>query len=49
VVDKDNALGRSLGVQGTPTVFVNGTMVTNASWDSVKKAIDDALASSSGS
>lgn len=49
VVDKDNALGHSLGVQGTPTVFVNGKMVTNAGWDTVKKAIDDALAASSGS
>jgi len=49
VVDKDNAMGRNLGVQGTPTVFVNGKMVTNAGWDGVKKAIDDALASSSGS
>lgn len=44
VVDKDNAMGRALGVQGTPTVFVNGTMVADGSWPTVQKAIDSALA-----
>ena len=49
VVDKDNAMGQAMGVQGTPTIFVNGKMVSSAAWDTVKKAIDSALASSSSS
>ena len=48
-VDKDNSMGQALGVQGTPTIFVNGKMVSNAAWDTVKKAIESALPSSSGS
>jgi protein-disulfide isomerase len=49
VVTKDQAMGQAMGVQGTPTIFVNGKMVSNAAWDTVKKAIDGALSSSSGS
>ena len=48
-VDKDNAMGHALGVQGTPTVFVNGKEVSNAAWNTVKQAIDQALANASGS
>jgi len=45
-VDRDAAMAHSLGLQGTPTVLVNGHIVPDASWDSVKKAIDAALAAS---
>jgi protein-disulfide isomerase len=45
-VDADVKLATDVGVQGTPTVFVNGKRVSNASdVDVVAKAIDDALAS----
>jgi len=43
-VDRDNTMARSLGLQGTPSVLVDGHVVQDASWDSVKKAIDAALA-----
>ncbi len=42
-VNKDAALGRSLGVQGTPTIFVNGKMLADGSWSTVQKAVDAAL------
>lgn len=48
-VDRDAATAHSLGLQGTPTVLVNGHALTDATWDSVKKAIDTALAASGGS
>lgn len=32
------------GVQGTPTIFVNGTKHSNMTWEDLKKIIDDELA-----
>ena len=41
VVDADQALGTQMGVSGTPTLFVNGTMVSNPlDFNTVKQAID---------
>lgn len=43
IVAADNALGRRLGVTGTPTVFVNGLKLTSYDYDTVARAIDTAL------
>jgi protein-disulfide isomerase len=42
-VQEDLALGRSVDVQGTPTLFVNGKRVMNRSLDNLKAMIDDEL------
>nr|WP_248489947.1 thioredoxin domain-containing protein [Tsukamurella sp. PLM1] len=36
--------GKTLGVQGTPTFFVNGKQLTPNSYDDLTRALDDALA-----
>ncbi len=46
-VDRDNAMAHNLGLQGTPSVLVNGKLVQDNTWNGVKKAIDAALAASS--
>ena len=43
-VKKDAADGKALGVQGTPTFFVNGKKLTPRVWDDLGDAIDAALA-----
>jgi protein-disulfide isomerase len=45
-IDADRNDGLSLGVQGTPTFFVNGERVTVQTFDDLRRAIDDALAAS---
>jgi protein-disulfide isomerase len=35
--------GDRVGVAGTPTIFVNGRRVENASYDALKAAIEAAL------
>jgi len=43
-VEADNQQGSSLGVRGTPTSFINGTMVSGAvSYDNLKSIIDSIL------
>jgi len=42
-VDRDLIDGQKFGVSGTPTFFVNGRRAKDASYDSLKAAIDDAL------
>lgn len=43
-VDRDLGLGESVQVNGTPTVFINGKRVPNATdFESVSKLIEDAL------
>jgi len=42
-IQKDQADGRSYGVSGTPTIFVNGVKVQRLSADSFRRAIDRAL------
>lgn len=42
-VRKDQADGRSYGIGGTPTIFVNGIKVGRLSADAFRKAIDRAL------
>jgi len=45
-VDSDLKLGGDVAVQGTPTVFLNGTRVQNPTdYEAVAKLIDEALAS----
>jgi len=47
-IEQDYADGQAKGVTGTPTVFVNGTMITPGfvpSFDQLSQAIDNALAS----
>lgn len=47
-IDAEYQQGRSLGVTGTPTLFINGTQVTPGfvpTYDELKSAIDAALAS----
>jgi protein-disulfide isomerase len=44
VVQQDEALGRSLGINQTPTIFVNGKLVNALKFGDVKAAIDAALA-----
>lgn len=42
-IDKDSADGRAANVQGTPTFFINGKLVTNRSVDGFSSMIDEAL------
>lgn len=42
-IARDQADGTALGVTGTPTFFVNGGLVTQPSYDSLKAAIDGIL------
>lgn len=42
-VKEDVADGTALGVQGTPTFFLNGTKLTPESGDDLRRALDDAL------
>jgi protein-disulfide isomerase len=44
-VATDMAIGDHFNVQGTPTVFVNGKMLKDPSYDSIKAAIEEAKAS----
>ncbi len=46
-VTKDAQIARGLGLQGTPSVLVNGKQVTDTSWAGVKKAIEAALPAAS--
>ena len=43
-VEADRLIGQAAGVQGTPTVFVDGTMLENGSYPMVQEAIEAALA-----
>ncbi|MFL0177018.1 thioredoxin [Mycolicibacterium mucogenicum] len=43
-VQADVADGRSLGVQGTPTFFLNGTRIRPRTYDDLTRALDEALA-----
>jgi protein-disulfide isomerase len=43
VLEADRQLGEQQGVQGTPTVFVNGTMTDSPAFDSVASAIEAEL------
>lgn len=47
-VQEDLRLGRTAGVRGTPTMFVNGLRVTNRSFEGIKEMIDSALAQKAG-
>lgn len=47
-VQRDLNLGRSLGVNGTPTVFVNGVKTQSPGYDAVAAAIEQALAQAAG-
>jgi protein-disulfide isomerase len=42
-VEADMATGQKLGVPGTPTVFVNGILLSSASMDEFKRVIDEEL------
>jgi protein-disulfide isomerase len=42
-VERDMMDGQRLGVSGTPTFFVNGRRVREASYDALKAAIEAAL------
>jgi protein-disulfide isomerase len=44
MIRSDVAQGKSIGVKGTPTVFINGKRVQNKSFEGLKQAIDQALA-----
>ncbi len=44
MIRSDIAQGKSIGVKGTPTVFINGKRVLNKSFEGLKQAIDQALA-----
>src|SRR5205085_5747265 len=44
-VDRDLIDGQKFGVTGTPTFFVNGRRAKDASYESLKAAIDEALKS----
>jgi len=46
-VNKDDGIALGLGLQGTPSVLVNGKQVSDTSWNGVKKAIEAALPTSS--
>jgi protein-disulfide isomerase len=43
-VRADREMGQRAGVQGTPTVFVNGERVENFSFEAVSSAVESALA-----
>jgi protein-disulfide isomerase len=42
-IDEDMALARTVGVRGTPTIFVGGKRLMNRSMDGYKAMIDAAL------
>ena len=42
-INADAGLGRKVGVQGTPTVFVNGRLIRDKSANGFKIAVDEAL------
>ena len=42
-IRKDKAEGGQVGVGGTPTVFINGRLLTAASYANIKQLIDDEL------
>ena len=42
-VQRDLADGRKLGINGTPTLYINGKRVSDKSFESMKSAIDTAL------
>jgi protein-disulfide isomerase len=44
MIRSDIAQGKSIGVKGTPTVFINGKRVKDKSFNGIKQAIDQALA-----
>jgi protein-disulfide isomerase len=44
-VDADYQMGIKAGVQATPTIFVNGKLISNPTYTEIKKAIDAALGS----
>lgn len=46
-VDADVQLAQQLGLTGTPSVLVNGTLIANPSYANIKAAIDAALAKAS--
>jgi protein-disulfide isomerase len=46
-IDQDEAAGKEKGVQGTPSVFVNGTILTPGyipSYNDIAQAVNTALA-----
>jgi protein-disulfide isomerase len=43
-VERSTAEGRSLGVNSTPSLFLNGTKIEWQGWEALKQAIDAALA-----
>ena len=45
-VEADRAIARQVGVQGTPSLFVNGEFVRDWSYEGLKAAVDAALARS---
>ena len=42
-IQQDIALGNSIGVTGTPTLFINGKRLTKRSVEDFKEAINNAL------
>ena len=42
-IDTDMADGNSLQIQGTPTIYVNGVQQSGFDYDTLKKAVDNAL------
>jgi protein-disulfide isomerase len=47
-IQEDMRLSRQLGVRGTPTIFVNGKLLTQRSVDGLKAMIDPLLAEKAG-
>ena len=47
-INADASQGRSIGVHGTPTVFVNGRLLRNKSPHGLKAAVDEALRETAG-
>ncbi|HVK61870.1 MAG TPA: thioredoxin domain-containing protein, partial [Bdellovibrionales bacterium] len=44
IIERDQADGQAVMIQGTPTFFVNGRRVFDLGYEPLKKAIDSALA-----
>ena len=44
-VDADSQMGVKAGVHGTPTIFINGKIISNPTYPNLKSAIDKALGS----
>lgn len=42
-IQADLEMGRRAGVRGTPSIFVNGRLLTDPSYDTIRKAIEQAL------